>query len=350
MRAINELRNKLNRSVPVLWRKALQRLQYTNLYPNIAPHDSGMLDVSPVHRIYYEQSGNPRGKPVIFLHGGPGGGTTPAMRRYFNPRKYRIVLFDQRGSGRSRPLGSLEDNTTWHLVEDIEALREHLGIEAWMVFGGSWGATLALAYAQKHPERVTEMILRGIFLASAREIGWFYKRGGASAIFPDAWQLYESVIPPQERNDLLAAYYRRLQSEDEKERLEAARAWSRWEAATSHLVPDPELEASFTGKQFAQALARIECHYFINRAFLEPESQLLDGIDRIRSIPAVIVQGRYDVICPMETAWRLHERWPEARFIIADTAGHSGFEPAIRHHLVRATDAFSHPHRRTPPE
>lgn len=338
---IKDLLRKARMPREILWRKVCTRLQYRKLYPEIKPYDSGMLDVSPLHRIYYEQSGNPRGKPVVFLHGGPGGGTTPAMRRFFDPARYRIVLFDQRGSGRSRPRGCLEDNTTWHLVDDIESLRRHLGIQAWMVFGGSWGVALGLAYAQRYPGRVTEMVLRGIFTLTARELEWFYQPGGTGTIYPDAWNEFIQIIPPEERDNLIQAYYKRLTGDDEAVQLQAARAWSAWEARTSHLVADPDLASTFADEKFALALARIECHYFINSGFLERDMQLLGNIDAIRSIPAVIVQGRYDMICPVENAWQLHRAWPEARLEIVPDAGHSAFEPGIRHHLLRATDGFA---------
>ena len=341
MQALTALWRKAWMPRDTLWRKICARLQYRSLYPNIEPYDTGMLEVSPVHRIYYEQSGNPRGKPVVFLHGGPGGGTTPAMRRFFDPSRYRIVLFDQRGSGRSRPRGCLKDNTTWHLVDDIESLRRHLGIQVWMVFGGSWGATLGLAYAQKHPECVTEMVLRGIFTLRTRELEWFYRQGGASTIFPDAWKDFIEVIPADERDHLLRAFHKRLTGDDETVQLRAARAWSAWEARTSHLIPDPGLASTFADDKFALALARIECHYFINVGFMDCDRQLLEGIDAIRSIPAVIVQGRYDMICPVENAWELHGAWPEARLEIVPDAGHSAFEPGIRHHLLSATDEFA---------
>ena len=323
-----------------LLQKLIARVAYRKLYPRIEPYERGMLDVSPKHSIYYEQSGNPKGKPVIFLHGGPGGGTTPDMRRYFHPSRYRIILFDQRGSGRSLPPGCLEDNTTWHLIDDMESLRRHLDIRAWMVFGGSWGTTLALAYAQRYSENVTEMVLRGVFMASQRELSWIYQYG-CSAIFPDAWQNFIKIIPPQERDNIMQAYYTRLLDDDEFIKLGAARAWSAWEAATSHLIPDEGLIHAFADDQFALAFARIESHYFINGCFLNDESQLLDGIDNIREIPTVIVHGRYDVICPLENAWRLHEKWPEAQLVIVPAAGHSGFEAGIRHQLLKATDAFS---------
>ena len=309
------------------------------LYPEIEPYRTGMLRVSDLHEVYFEESGNPAGKPVVFCHGGPGGGTEPKHRRFFDPAAYRIVLFDQRGCGRSRPHASLEDNTTWHLVADMERLREHLGIERWQVFGGSWGSTLALAYAETHPSRVTELVLRGIFLLRKQEIDWFYQRG-ASALFPDAWEHYLAPIPEAERGDLLAAYHRRLTGTDAVARQEAARAWSIWEGSTSCLLPNAELIAKSGGDEFSLAFARIECHYFVSRGFFRTETQLLDGVDAIRNIPAVIVQGRYDVVCPMETAWALHRRWPEADLRVVADAGHAAMEPGIVHELVLATDRF----------
>ena len=310
------------------------------LYPPLEPHRSGMLAVSPLHTLAWEESGNPGGKPVVFLHGGPGGGTEPKQRRYFDPAHYRIVLFDQRGCGKSTPHAELAENTTWHLVQDIEALRVHLGIERWQVFGGSWGSTLALAYAQKHPERVTELVLRGIFLLRQKEIDWFYQRG-ADALFPDAWESYLAPIPEGERSDLLHAFHRRLTSDDVATRLAAAKAWSIWEGRTSTLLPSPELVARTSGETFALAFARIECHYFVNRGFLTHDTQLLDDVARIRHIPAVIVQGRYDVVCPMESAWALHRAWPEANLVVVDDAGHSASEPGNVAALVEATDRFA---------
>ncbi len=309
------------------------------LYNPIEPYDRGHLAVSKIHTLYYEQSGNPKGKPVVFLHGGPGGGLIPDYRRYFDPESYRVVLFDQRGSGQSTPHANLEDNTTWHLVSDIERLREHLGIENWQVFGGSWGSTLALAYAQTHPDRVRELVLRGIFLCRPKEIRWFYQEG-ASAIYPDVWEQYVNVIPVEERGDMLTAYYRRLTSDDEAVRLEAARAWSIWEGSTSKLFPDPDLINKFGEAQQALSLARIECHYFMNNAFFETDNYLIENVDKIRQIPAVIVQGRYDVVCPMMSAWELHRAWPEAELRIIKDAGHSAGEPGIVDALVDATDRF----------
>jgi proline iminopeptidase len=309
------------------------------LYEPIEPYDTGMLPVSEVHTIYYEQCGNPEGKPVVFLHGGPGGGIVPEYRRFFDPQAYRVVLFDQRGSGNSTPHASLEDNTTWHLVEDIEKLREHLGIESWQVFGGSWGSTLSLAYAQTHPERVRELVLRGIFLCRKKEIQWFYQEG-ASAIYPDVWEEYVRIIPEAERGDFLTAYHRRLTSDDEAVRLEAARAWSIWEGSTSKLFPDADMIDHFGDAKFALAFARIECHYFMHNAFFDTDNYLIENIDKIRHIPAVIVQGRYDVVCPMMSAWELHRAWPEAELKITPDAGHSATEPGNISSLVEATDRF----------
>jgi proline iminopeptidase len=309
-------------------------------YPHIEPFRTGHLRVSDVHDLYFEESGSPGGKPVVFLHGGPGFGTEPNHRRFFDPGAYRIVLFDQRGCGKSTPHASLVDNTTWHLVEDIERLRVHLGIERWQVFGGSWGSTLALAYAERHPDRVTELVLRGIFTLRRRELDWFYQEGGASRIFPDAWEHYLAPIPPEERGDMMQAYYKRLTGPDAHARLQAAKAWSLWEAVTSTLRPSPEMKASMGKDDFALAFARIECHYFVNHGFFERETQLLDDVARIRHIPGVIVQGRYDIVCPMETAWALHRAWPEAEMYVAQTSGHSAFEPEIVHHLIAATDRF----------
>lgn len=309
------------------------------LYEPIEPFDSGRLAVSPIHTIYYEQCGNPKGKPVVFLHGGPGGGLVALYRRFFDPKAYRIVLFDQRGSGQSTPYASLEDNTTWHLVEDIEKLREHLAIESWQVFGGSWGSTLALAYAQTHPDRVRELVLRGIFLCRRKEIKWFYQEG-ANAIYPDVWEEYERVIPVEERGDFISAYYRRLTSDDEAVRLEAARAWSVWEGSTSKLFQDANMIEEFGDPEFAIAFARIECHYFMHNSFFDTDNYLIENIDKIRHIPAVIVQGRYDVVCPIMSAWELHRAWPEADLHITPDAGHSATEPGNINALVEATDRF----------
>jgi proline iminopeptidase len=309
------------------------------LYPALKPRKTGMLRVSDVHEIYYEECGNPEGKPALFVHGGPGAGCDSRARSFFDPDAYRIVLFDQRGCGRSRPHASLVDNTTWHLVQDIEKLRELLGIERWLVFGGSWGSTLALAYAQSHPDHVSELVLRGIFMLSKFELRWFYQEG-ASALFPDYWESYLAAIPAAERGDLIKAFYKRLTSGDRATMVDAARAWSIWEAATSYLRVNTDNVHKWGEEEFAIAVSRIECHYFVNRGFLESEDQLLRNVARIRHIPTVIVQGRYDVVCPMQTAWALHKAWPEADFRIVPDAGHSAFEPGNTHELIGATDRF----------
>lgn len=310
------------------------------LYPEIEPYHQGRLRVSALHEITFEESGNPEGKPVIFLHGGPGGGSDPKQRRFFDPRRYRIVLMDQRGCGKATPFAELEDNTTWALVSDIETVRKHLGIARWQVFGGSWGSTLALAYAEKHPEAVTELVLRGIFLLRRKEIEWFYQKG-ADAIFPDCWEHYVNPIPEAERGDLLAAYYRRLTSPDAGTRLAAAKAWSIWEGSTSKLFPDPDYVDRFGRDEFALAFARIEAHYFVNRGFFECDGQLLRDVGKIRHIPTTIIQGRYDVVCPMDSAWALHRAWPEAELIVVPDAGHAAYEPGISRALIAATDRFS---------
>jgi proline iminopeptidase len=310
------------------------------LYPALEPHRSGYLRVSATHEIYWEESGNPRGKPAVFVHGGPGAGAGTQSRRFFNPDAYRIIVFDQRGCGRSRPMASLEDNTTWHLVSDMEALRTHLCIDSWLVFGGSWGSTLALAYAQTHPERVTALVLRGIFLLRRWELQWFYQHG-ASAIYPDRFADYVSAIPAAERDDLIAAFHRRLTSSDYHEQLKAAKAWAIWEAATSFLHGNETNIQNWGEPDFAITVARIECHYFMNKGFFDSDDHLLRNLTRMRHIPGVIVQGRYDVVCPMQTAWELHQAWPEAEFKVSRDAGHSAFEPTNTHHLVIATDRFA---------
>ncbi len=310
------------------------------LYPAIEPYHTGKIPVSELHTLYFEQVGNPQGKPIVFLHGGPGGGIDPLYRRYFDPEEWRVVLFDQRGCGRSTPHAELRENTTWDLVSDIEKLRQHLEIDQWVVFGGSWGSTLALAYSQTYPEACKGLILRGIFLLRDTELQWFYQEG-ASNIFPDFWEAYLKPIPLNERDDLIAAYYRRLTSSDQTIRLEAARAWSIWEGSTSKLFPDSGLQARFGESQFADAFARIECHYFVNKGFFTPENQLLQNCDRIRHLPTVIVQGRYDIVCPMISAWELHQAFPEAEFIVVPDAGHSMTEPGIRDALIEASDRFA---------
>lgn len=312
----------------------------TTLFPPIEPYNHGWLSVGDGHEIYYEESGNPSGKPCLFVHGGPGGGASPAARQFFDPDKYRIVLFDQRGCGRSKPHASIEANTTWHLINDIELIRETLGIDRWLVFGGSWGSTLSLAYAQSHPERVTELVLRGIFLLRAQELQWFYQHG-ASELYPDAWQHYLAPIPDAERHDLISAFHSRLTSEDPEVRLSAARAWSVWEASTSFLIQNEDFMAQLDEPEAALAMARIECHYFVNGGFFESPNQILEAVDKIRHIPCVIVQGRYDVVCPPTTAWDLHRAWPEADFKLIANAGHSAFDPANAAALIEATNRFA---------
>ncbi len=314
--------------------------QLRSLYPPIEPNRTGTLAVSPIHTLYWEESGNPLGKPVVFVHGGPGGGCSDWQRRFFDPAAYRIILFDQRGCGRSTPHASLHDNTTWHLVADMEALRAHLCIERWVVFGGSWGSTLGLAYAETHPERVLALILRGIFTLRRAELLWFYQEG-ASWIFPDAWEHYLAAIPPVERGDLMSAYYRRLTSDDRAVQLAAARAWSVWEGSTSRLFPDTDMIHHYGEEEFALAFARIEAHYFVHGAWFRSDTQLIDDAVRLKDIPGVIVQGRYDVVCPAKSAWDLHKAWPQARLEIIADAGHAALEPGIVDALVRAADEFA---------
>lgn len=309
------------------------------LYPPIAPYADGYLQVSALHRIYYAEYGNPEGRPVVFLHGGPGGGCQPSYARYFDPQKWRIVLFDQRGCGNSTPFAELRDNSTWDLVADIERIREHLAIDAWAVFGGSWGSTLALAYGITHPSRCTAFFLRGIFLLRKKEIDWFYQEG-CSKLFPEAWQQYLAVIPLEERHDLVAAYFRRLTSTDAQVRRQAAQAWSMWEGSTSKLIPDPVMIAHYGADDFAEAFARIECHYFVNRGFFDTDNYLIEQVSKIRHLPAIIVHGRYDVVCPVENAWVLHQAWPEAELRIIADAGHSLSEVGITDALIEATDRF----------
>lgn len=309
-----------------------------NLYPKIKPYDSGFLNVDQ-HQVYFEQCGNPNGKPALFLHGGPGGGGSEEVRRFFNPDLYRIIIFDQRGCGRSKPHGCLENNTTWHLVSDIENLKEKLGIEKWLVFGGSWGSTLSLAYAQAHPKSVSELVLRGIFLLRKEELHWFYQ-DGASRIFPEAWSGFLEIIDEDKRDNLMSSYHEIFKSDDKERRLKAAIAWSKWEAATSSIAYKPSLVEEFSNPEFALAFALIENHYFVNKGWFKTENQVIENIDIIRSIPAVIVQGRYDVVCPMKTAWELSEAWPEAELIVAPASGHTAFEKEITHALISATDKF----------
>jgi proline iminopeptidase len=310
----------------------------TQLYPPITPYANGMLDTGEIHRIYWETSGAADGIPVLFVHGGPGSGTSPTQRRFFDPARYRIVLFDQRGCGRSTPHGELTDNTTPHLIVDMEALRRELGVDSWLVFGGSWGSTLALAYAEAHPECCSGLVLRGIFLCRKSEIDWFLD--GIRAFFPEAQRQLAEFIPESERGDLLAAYHRRLLDPDPAVHQPAAYRWATFEASCSTLLPNPELIAAFGSDRTALSLSRIEAHYFMNNIFL-PDNSLLAHIDRIRAIPAVIVQGRYDAVCPIVSADELARAWPEARYVIVPDAGHSAFEPGIARELVAACDQFA---------
>lgn len=309
------------------------------LYPAIEPYSSGLLDVGDGHRVYWERSGTPGGVPAVFLHGGPGGGCSPAHRRLFDPARYDILLFDQRGCGRSLPHAELEANTTWHLVADIERLRVMCGYEHWLVFGGSWGSTLALAYAETHAERVSGLILRGIFLLRQAELDWYYQ-GGAAWLFPDKWEHFLGPIPAAERDNLIEAYRRRLTSDDHAAKMAAARAWAQWEGGTITLLPDPAMAEGFGEDQFALAFARIENHYFVHHGWME-EGQLLRDAGRLRDIPGTIVQGRYDSATPVRSAWDLHRAWPEAEFHLIDDAGHAYSEPGILDRLVRATDAHA---------
>ena len=311
-----------------------------SLYPPIEPFNSGYMERDG-HQIYYEQCGNPNGKPAVFLHGGPGGGGSIAVRRFFNPEKYNIVIFDQRGCGRSMPHGCLENNTTWDLVDDIEALKNMLEIKTWLVFGGSWGSTLSLAYSQTYPTSVSEMVLRGIFMLRKKELDWFYQEG-ASKIFPEAWEKFLEPIDVNQHDNLMSAYHKIFTSDDEDKKLSAAIAWSVWEGSTSSLSYNPEMANSFSDPKFALAFALIENHYFVNKGFLEHENQLIEtGIDIIRHIPTTIVQGRYDIVCPMTTAWELSKNWPEAKLIIAPSSGHAAFEKEITHELIKATNEYA---------
>ena len=312
------------------------------LYPPAVPYDTGMLNVSDTHTIYYEQCGNPDGIPALMVHGGPGGGSNPTMRRYHDPERYRIILFDQRGCGRSTPYASLKENTIWDLVADMECLREHLGIERWQLFGGSWGSTLSLAYAQTHPDRVTSLILRGIFTLRRTEILWFYQEG-CSWLFPDAFEKFQAPIPGDERDDMVAAYYKRLSGSNKAEQLAAAQAWSSWEGTTLSIDEDVTRVERFADPRYALAFARIECHYFMNRGFLSTDTQLLDDADKMADIPGVIVHGRYDVITPLKNAWDLSQVWPRAELRIVHDAGHAMTEPGNIHELVSATRKFAEP-------
>jgi len=308
-------------------------------YPEIEPFNSGLLKVSDLHTVYWEEAGYPHGKPIVFVHGGPGGSLDPIYRRFFDPKVWRIILFDQRGCGKSTPFSELRDNNTWALVEDMEKIREMLKINQWSVFGGSWGSTLALAYAIKHADKVKELILRGIFLLRKKEIDWFYQQG-ASNLFPDAWAQYLKPIPESERHDLVSAFYRRLTSADKETRTIAAKAWSIWEGSTSKLLMDPAFIERFGADEFADAFARIECHYFVNKGFFESDNWIIENVDKIRHIPAWIIQGRYDVVCPMVSAYELNQAWPESELFIISDAGHSATEPGNKSKLIEATDYF----------
>lgn len=310
------------------------------LYPEIDPHNTSTLRVSELHTLFFEQAGNPDGKPALFLHGGPGVGILPNYRRFFDPGFYRIVLPDQRGAGRSTPHAELRENTTWNLVEDLEKLRSHLGIEKWIVMGGSWGSTLALCYAIRYPQSVLGLIIRGVFLARKWEIDWLFRVGGASQIFPDEWERFLAPIPEKQWDDLVGAYYKILTGNDETARKEAAQAWTRWEAATMTLLPDPETVQKMLADHSATAIARIECHYTINRFFVESDHYLLENVDAIQQIPCRIVQGRYDIICPVTSAWDLHKRLPQSDLRIVADGAHSPMEPGMIHELVLASEDF----------
>ncbi|MBS7538711.1 prolyl aminopeptidase [Ancylobacter lacus] len=310
-----------------------------SLYPPIEPYESGWLEVGDGHSVYYERCGTPGAKPAVFLHGGPGAGCSPVHRSLFDPARYDVLLFDQRGCGRSKPYADLTANTTWHLVADIERLRELAGVEKWLVFGGSWGSTLALAYSETHPERVSELVVRGVYTVTRAELDWYY-RFGVSEMFPDKWERFLAPIPEAERGDLIAAYRRRLVGEDEAAKLEAALAWTLWEGETITLLPDAGFTAHHSDAHYALAFARIENHYFTHGCWLE-ERQLLDKASRLAGIPGAIVHGRYDMPCPARYAWELHKAWPDASFELIEGAGHAFSEPGIRDALVRATDRFA---------
>ena len=310
------------------------------LFPNIEPFNTFHLPVSDLHTIYVEESGNKNGKPVIFLHGGPGGGVDPKYRRYFNPDKWRIIMFDQRGCGKSTPFAELKENTTWDLVDDIEKIRNHLSIEDWVVFGGSWGSTLSLAYSQTYPNSCKGLILRGIFLVRKKEIDWFYQEG-ANNIFPDRWESFSAPIPVEKRDNLMQAYYEILTGNNHSKKIEAAKAWSTWEGSTVRLMQDENFISDFSDEKFAEAFARIECHYFMNNCWFNSNNHLIENVDKIRHIPGVIIHGRYDIICPVVQAWDLHQAWPEADLHIIPDAGHSIFEEGIKDKILEYTEKFS---------
>ncbi len=309
------------------------------LFPEIQPYKTHRIKVSEQHELYVEEVGNPNGQPAVFLHGGPGAGLNPKHRRYFDPKHYRIILFDQRGCGKSQPHASLENNTTWDLASDIEKIRGYFGIKKWLVFGGSWGSTLALAYAETHPESVSALVLRGIFLCRKEELDWFYQKG-CDLIYPDYFEKYVAPIPVAERGDMIQAYYRRLTSDDSAVRIAAAKAWSSWEGSTIKLLPDPSTLMAFEEVQMSLSIARIECHFFINKCWFKTDNQLVENVGKIRHIPTVIVHGRYDVVCPVKNAWDLHKAWPESTLHIIQDAGHAADEPGILDALVKATNSF----------
>ena len=311
----------------------------SKLYPKIEPYNEFYIKVSNLHTIFVEESGNKNGKPVIFLHGGPGGGIEPIYRQYFNPKKWRIIIFDQRGCGKSIPHAELKQNTTWDLVNDIEIIRNYLDIKSWTIFGGSWGSTLSLSYAIIHPDRCEMLILRGIFLLRKFEIDWFYQNG-CSYIFPDEWENYKSVIPKSEQNNYVKAYYKKLTSKNYQIRIKAAKAWSKWEASTSKLIYNKKSLHQFNNEKIAEAFARIECHYFINKGFFKSDGWILDNLDKIKNIPTIIVQGRYDIVCPMKSAWDLHNKLPKSKLIIIPDSGHSMLENGIQKKLISITDKY----------
>ncbi|MCV3765494.1 prolyl aminopeptidase [Rhizobium sp. TRM95796] len=314
-------------------------MTFRTLYPEITPFDSGTLDTGDGHSIYWERVGTKGAKPAVFLHGGPGGAFSPSHRRLFDPALYDVILFDQRGCGKSTPHASLDNNTTWHLVSDIETLREMIGAEKWLVFGGSWGSTLALAYAETHPTRVSELVVRGIYTLTKAELDWYYQFG-VSEMFPDKWETFLAPIPEDERHEMMAAYRKRLVGDDKRAQIEAARAWSQWEGQTITLLPEPETSAKFGDDEFALAFARIENHYFIHAGWMD-EAQLLRDAHKLQDIDGVIVHGRYDMPCPAKYAWALHKAWPRAEFHLIEGAGHAYSEPGILDQLIRATDRFA---------
>jgi proline iminopeptidase len=309
------------------------------LFPELFPFNDGFLKVSQMHSIYFEECGNPDGVPVIFVHGGPGGGLSPKYRQFFDPKKWRVILFDQRGCGKSRPFAELEENTTWNLIADMEAIREQLKIDRWVVFGGSWGSTLGISYAIEHTQRCLGLVLRGIFLLRKKEIDWFYQ-SGASKIFPDAWEDYVRPIPKEKRENMLEAFYEQLTSEDLGIRMAAAKAWCVWEGSCSSLIPNPEVVNHFENPEVSLAMARIECHYFMNKGFFDSDNYLIENLSKIRKVPCTIVQGRYDIVCPIDSAWELHKAWPESELQIIPDGGHSALDPKICSALINVVESM----------